>query len=120
MKTYSKFETLVNQSAFSVCILGNLRTSDFELVDLNPEPMSEDAKRDCTRRGMEFIGVIGLVEGLPRVALECPLDVMTALALSQAFVQRVEDAINAAMKPKGDSAAWLDALYRLPDTRTDS
>ncbi len=111
-----KFEQLVAAAQFPVCILGNLR-SDFELVDLQSEPMSEDAKRDLSKRGMCFVGVIGLVEGVPRVALAEPLDAMTATALSQAFVQRIEDKINGILAPKGDSVEFLDRLYMLPDTR---
>jgi hypothetical protein len=118
--TYNKFELIAGFGQCPVVILGNLRSSDFELVDLSEPPMSEDVERDLSRRGMCFVGVIGIVEGAAKVALAEPLDAITVTALSGAFVQRVEDAINAKLRQKNDGLVWLESLYQMPDTRTDS
>ncbi len=117
-----KFEKLVSNAQFAVGILGDSRRREYALVDLYP-PLSEKDKQDLHKRRFRFIGVIGLTEAGVRVALAEPLDDVTASTLSRAFCQKVEDAINNALEPKGDSAdgapslEWLTRLYALPDTR---
>jgi hypothetical protein len=96
-----------------VAILGNPETSDFELIDLAPGPLHNP--HNLHERGMFFVGVMGIVRGFPRTALDTPLDDATTTALAQAFVRHVE--VTAARELE---TAWLGRLYQLPDTRTDA
>ncbi len=112
---YDRFEILATEAAYSVAILGNLQTGDFELIDLAPVP--QDARRSYEARGLVFLGMIGIVCGTPRVALDAPLDADTVSALYETFVRRTEDEVNDRLQPKGDSVAWLEALYRLEAPR---
>ncbi|SRR5258708_146353 len=111
-----RFERVVFDSQYSVCILGNGK--DFELID--PCPLSEERTRELSARHMAFLGVIGLQDGVPRVALACPLDDLTISALSAVFVHRIESGIVALEKAvMGASLAWLHRLYELPDNRSE-
>jgi hypothetical protein len=115
---FDKFEAIAGYAAHPVCILGNLQTSDFELMDVrDPEPLSEDTIHEIRRRGLRFIGAVGIVEGKPRTALDEPLDEATKFALSMAYLQFVAEANR---KPKGDSAAFLARLHSLEDPRGDA
>jgi hypothetical protein len=60
-----------------------------------------------------------LVHGRARTALAEPLDDITATALAQAFLQRIEDEINSRLPSKGDGVEWLNRLYLRPDTRAN-
>jgi hypothetical protein len=112
---YDKFEAIAGYAAHPVCILGNLQTSDFELVDVSESaPLSEEAENEIRRRGLHFIGALGIVKGKPRTALDEPLDEATIFAISAAYFQYVTEANR---KPKGDSAAFLARLFQLPDER---
>jgi hypothetical protein len=117
MEKLDKFEHLAFHATYAVCILANSTASDFELIDLGPERLNEEQRRKLSERGMEFIGVIGIVAGVPRVALAVPLDPPTTSALSHAFVQRIEDAINGVERAAGDGAEWMQRLYNLPYDR---
>jgi excisionase family DNA binding protein len=85
-----KFQQLVLSATYAVCVVGNTQGIEFELLDVWTGAQLEIIR---ARRG--FIGVIGLVGGVPRAALAVLLDDVTISALSQAFVQRIEDAISA-------------------------
>jgi hypothetical protein len=108
---YDKFEQLASDAELAVAILGNPETSDFELIDLAPGPLTHD-RNSLHERRMVFIGVMGIVRGFPRFALDTPLDAATTTALAQAFVRHVE--VTAARELE---TAWLGRLYQLPDTR---
>jgi hypothetical protein len=115
MKTpRDKFEQAVWGSQLSVAILGNPQTRDFALI--NPDDaLSEDVRRDYTRRGFEFLGVFALVEGRGRVALENALDTAMCDAISRAFLGRVEDELNRrVMAQGGGSIEWVRRLYAAP------
>jgi hypothetical protein len=105
-----KFEQLVFDAQLAVAILGDLETSDFELFDVSRLPLSEDQLSRASR--MRFVGVIGIVESVPRIALDEPLDAATTTALLQAFVRHTEDTANAELETQA-----LARLYQLPDTR---
>jgi hypothetical protein len=112
-----KFQQLAWDATYAVCILGNPEASDFELVELGTTPLTEEHRRRLSERGMGFVGVFGIVNGVPHVALAVPLDERATSALSQALVQRSEDAINAVEEAIGDSTEFLKRLYTLPDNR---
>jgi hypothetical protein len=109
---YDKFEQLAFDAELSVAILGNPETSDFELLDVSRLPLSEDQRSRISERGMCFVGVMGIVRGFPRVALDTPLDEPTTTALAQAFIRHIE--VTAARELE---TQFLGRLYQLPDTR---
>jgi len=119
---YDKFQTLAMRAhdSLCVCILANDDVTDIELV--NPTLLlPEDTSREFDARGLKFLGLMAVVDGLPRTALEIPLDLMRISALSAAFVKYCEDRLNGAFEPqgKGDEVAWLVRLFALPDTRPE-
>ncbi|MFZ3262456.1 MAG: hypothetical protein WA172_00510 [Terriglobales bacterium] len=112
----NKFEALVKDSSFAVAILHNSTTADFELVNL--ERVAEETAQCFTARGLGFAGVIGLVGGTPRYALDAPIGGETAHRIIACFTERVEDEINARV-PQAESVSWLRRLWTLPDTRVN-
>ena len=119
-KVLDKFERLAWDATYAVCILGNPESRDFELVDIGPKPLTEERRRKMSERGLGFLGVLGIVGGVPRAALAVELDPVTQSALVQSFLQRIEDAINTVEKAaKGDSAEFLQRLYKIPDNRSE-
>jgi hypothetical protein len=113
-----KFQQLAWDSTYAVGIVADPKASNFELIELGPE-QSEARSRELSERGMVFVGVIGIVNGLPRASLAVPLDPMALITLSQAFIHRIEDKINGVSKCFGDSNEWMTHLYNLPDTRNE-
>ncbi len=112
MRAPDKFEQIAEGADFPVCFLGNTETADYELLDLKRKPLlPESEKENLLSRGLCFIGVMGIVEGVPAAALAEPLDAATASALAQAylryFIQRVfhsaRTGFNALPHPKGDT-----------------
>lgn len=96
-----KFSRLLAESRFSMFILGNGATSDYTLAPARPLP--EAVRRDFTKRGLTFVGILGVVDGQPRSALAVPLTDTTIARLSQEFIRR-------AMADK-DAAEWLIAHF---------
>jgi hypothetical protein len=112
-----KFEQLAWDATYSAGLLGN--GTEFELVDIPLKSLSEQLIK-WQSKNFGFIGIIGIVNGRPKVALALPLDDATISALSAAFVQRIESAINAVEKvAAGDSAEFLQRLHALPDDRSE-
>ncbi len=88
MRSLNKHEQLAHDGDFIVCILGNLQTSEFELLD--PAQLAvADTARTLTRRGFQYVGTVGMVNGAPRTALDEPLDDATISTLSSAYVRHV-------------------------------
>lgn len=50
---------------------------------------------------MYFLGVMGICGGMPRAALDEPLNATDVSALSQAALHHLEAALNAGIAPKG-------------------
>lgn len=118
-----KFEALAMEAQLAVCVLGNADVTDMELLLAKPNGLSPEKIRELSiqwaARGLQFIGMIGVVDGKPRTALAVPLDERRIAAISQAFISYCEVVLsdNVAERQKGDSVAWLHALHSLPDTR---
>ena len=108
---YDKFEQLVFDAELAVAIFSNPATSDFELINLAP---GQHRPHDLRERGMCFVGVMGIVKGVPRTALDAPLDATITAALSQAFVRHIEQEANRELELAG-----LGRLYQLPDPRSN-
>ena len=105
-------EQLVLDSEKAVCVLGN--GSAFMLVELDREV--ESAKEAAIERGFEYCGVMCVVRGQAVAQCEPRPDCwLTMMHAALAFTQLVADRLRP--HPKGDALAWLEALYRLPDTR---
>ena len=86
---YDKFEQIAGYARLAVGVVGNPKTSEFALVDLTgPEPVPDF--RGEAQRGFCFIGVVGMVQGVPFIALTGPLDNAALDALSQAYIRHVE------------------------------
>jgi hypothetical protein len=121
---YDKFETIAIKGRLPVGIVGNPENSEFALVDLTqPVP---DFRREIAQRGFCFIGVVGMIEGVPRTALTEPLDTAAVDMLSQAYIRHVEHALQGrihamlsarTIAPGNDSEQWLRQLYSLKDPR---
>jgi hypothetical protein len=106
-----KFTAALQDSVFSAALLYNAGNRDFEWVRL--ERLSEAATEAClAARGLSFAGVVGIVNGEMRVALEMPLDVTPEMA--QAFVQLVKDEINCRI-PTGEDVQFLRRLLGVTD-----
>jgi len=120
---YDKFEQIAGYARLAVGIVGNPTTSEFALVDLSgPEPVPDF--RGEAQRGFCFIGVVGMVQGVPLIALTGPLDSAALDALSQAYIRHVECAlegrIHAAIQPAPATVPvdeWLFRLWNLKDPR---
>ena len=117
MRTLDKFEKIAWDAQYAVAIIGNPASSRFALLDLD-SPCSEETRQELADTGCYFLGAIGIVEGLPKVALSEPLEPSATSAISQAFLQLVERRLNANLIERlaGD-VQWLENLYRLQDGR---
>lgn len=116
MPQLDKFQQLASDAQFAVAVLGNLHTGDLELVNLGATS-SADEQRGWRERRLGFIGVVGLIDGVPEVALAEVIDAETLSALSRAFARCVRNEVNARLQPSGDGVEWLKRLYSLPDER---
>ena len=115
---YDKFEQIAGYARLAVGIVGNPKTSEFALVDLTgPEPVP-----DFREYGFCFIGVVGMVQGVPLIALTGPLDNAALDALSQAYIRHVECVLKRRIRaatPGDDSEKWLWRLWSLKDPRNE-
>ena len=121
---FDKFTNLAMQAhdSLCLCILANPDVTDLELVNVRVAwPLPEDTSREYEARQLGFIGVMGVVDGLPRTALDIPLDPVRISALSAAFVKHCELLLSGAFEAqgKGDSVDWLMRLFSLPDERPE-
>jgi hypothetical protein len=107
-----KFDRLLWDAELAVGILGNPAALDFQLIDLAPGPFPDGLRDAVTKRGLYFLGVVGLVQGVPHSALAEPLDTATASWLATAYNKHVEAAVNAMLE-----RACLERMYLLPDLR---
>jgi hypothetical protein len=82
-----KFEQIAASAEYAVVILANLETNDIQFVNL--ETLPADTARAYAGRGLAFIGTVGLVAGVPRVALAEALDSENITQITQAFIAHV-------------------------------
>jgi hypothetical protein len=116
----------------AVYVISNPDGSDAEFVPLKLDAETaksvwQDLRARWAGRNLSRSGVAGLIHGVPVVMMkEDPSDFLLIVRLTAAFAQYVED--TAAMGsqetqpqpqpvPVGDSVAWCERLYALPDTR---
>ena len=112
-KQYDKFEQLAFDGKLTIAIMGNPQTRDFEMVDVASLPLPECVRHNlATERGMFFIGVVAMVDGCPKAAMDFPLDDAAVDLLSAEYVRRIEGRVNASLEVQ-----CLEAMYRQKDTR---
>jgi hypothetical protein len=110
-----KIQTLVESAQFAMGILGNANTGDFALVDLGPA--ATEVQAALIIRGYRFVGVLAIVDGAPRSALNAPLGGGETIArLAHTFLAHFERVVTR-VERDGESVMWLESLHELPDTR---
>jgi hypothetical protein len=119
-----------------VYVISNPDGSDAEFVPLKLDPATassiwQDLRARWAGRNLSGSGVAGLIHGIPTVMLkEDPSDFLVIVRLTAAFARYVEDAAMGSQEPQpqtvsvsvpvGDSVAWCERLYALPDTRPEA
>ena len=117
MQISDKFTALQDAATYSVGLLANPASGDFELVEWAEVPFPPERLGAYLARGLGFAGVIGVVEGIARTALDTPLEGPIVTAILEAFAQRLEQELNASLAANASDVAWLRRLWRMPDTR---
>jgi hypothetical protein len=109
-----KFEALTQEAGVCLAILANPRNGDVQLIDVDAAPLPADVVLRYHVRGLEFAGLLGLVNGQPRVVLEDVLSDALMLSVRLEFLRLYGAAIEQVENSlKGDSALWLERLWRL-------
>lgn len=81
-----KFEELAEHSTFTLALLANETTGDFELV--SPGRLPEDALQAFKARDLCLGGLLGVVGGKPESVLEVTLRVETLTKIAAEFGRR--------------------------------
>jgi hypothetical protein len=113
-----RIEQLLWDSQLSVAIMGDLARGDVEFIGLNA-PLSDGLLGQLRERGLTLIGVVALVGGKVRTALEVPLDERTSFALAQASIAYLVTRLgfNPTPETKDDFQDFMGRLIRLEDPR---
>ena len=82
-----KFTQLASEAAFSVCIFRDVPTSEFVLAHVSP---SLATRQEMGERGLAFVGVAGILRGVPTTKLDEPLGASETSAIAQALVAHIE------------------------------
>ena len=122
----------LSEAQHAVYVISNPDGSDCELVPLKLDPATaksvwEDLRARLAGRNLSRSGVAGLIHGVPVVMMkEEPEDFVLVVRLTAAFARYLEDAAaneSQELQPQsncvGDSVAWLEKLFALPDTRPE-
>ena len=108
-------EQLVWDGQFSAAVLG--KGSDFALISLEDEERIDGpALQEAIAKGFRYCGVMAVVNG--QAAARCepdPDSVLTMMHAAFAFARIAAEHIKTATAAK--SAAWLQQLFELPDSR---
>jgi len=88
-------EQLVWDAEVAAAVLAN--GSDVELIDI--QPVLADKARSFAERGLACVGVIGLVDGEPRVALDVEMDSETVATITKVFVAHVRKNVRWTAQP---------------------
>jgi hypothetical protein len=118
-----RFEQLATDAQRALLILGCPSRRDYELLDLAACPIPESIQRNFHERGFEFIGLVGIVNGVAKTHLATALDSETIDALASAVLSRLgnEFTRRLANDPElvehveaqrvADDTAWLERYY---------
>ena len=115
-KTLDKFERIAVNASFHRVIMRNSTTGAFELF--SPEQLADGQSLTrhgeyLSERGASFYGVIGVVDGAVRTALEVPLDKPILDHLSKSFAVEFEVHADASARERVEQvvfARWLNRL----------
>ena len=110
-KPYDRIEQLTFDAQIAVAIIGNPATGDFELIDLLSDWREHVAA--LVARGMYFCGVAGLVDGVPKTALEEPMGNAMIDAAAAAFLSHIESRLDSALIARVEQKALDGWLARL-------
>ena len=120
----------LSEAQHAVYVISNPDGSDAEFVPLKLDADTakcvwEDLRARWAGRKLKGVGVAGLVHGIPTLMLrEEPEDFLLVVRLTAAFARFVEDSQEPQLQPQsqfdciGDSVAWCERLYALPDPRS--
>jgi hypothetical protein len=110
---YDRYSQIVLDAQIAAAVLGDPITREFVLIDPSgPIPQS------LHNRGLVFIGVTGIVNGLPRTAFALELDASALDAVAHAWVRYLAARIMPYLQhPTDDTVQFLERLYALEDTR---
>lgn len=119
------------EAQHAVYVIANPEGSDCEFVPLKLDPATAksvwaDLRARWAGRNLSRSGVAGIIHGVPVVMMkEEPEDFLLVVRLTAAFARYLEDAAaNNSQEsqpqtvPVGDSVAWCERLYALPDMRS--
>lgn len=126
----------LSEAQHAVYVISNPDGSDAEFVPLRLDAATagsiwQDLRARWAGRNLSHSGVAGLIHGVPVVMMkEEPEDFLLVVRLTAAFARYVEDAAAkdsqesqpqtvSVLVPVGDSVAWCERLYALPDTRSN-
>jgi hypothetical protein len=111
---YDEFAQIVSDAQISAAILGNPAAREFVLVDLATGRIP-----DCLYgRGLGFIGVTGIVNGVPRAAFAVELEDAAISAIAAEWTRYLVARIMPYIQlPAEESMQFLERLYALEDTR---
>jgi hypothetical protein len=107
-------ENIVRTASLAACVLA--LGDQLALIELTGKPDFTAQATALTQAGFAFHGLVGIVGGKIETAANDPLNLESAFNMGRAA--RVFGYLASAPKAgTGDGAAWLQALYELPDTR---
>lgn len=87
---FDRFQRLAFFAKHPVAIMGNIQTADYELFRLGGELPAQ--LETSAERGLEMLGVVGILDGEPKSELTVPLGANTIAALSSAYCKLIEQA----------------------------
>ena len=116
------------EAQHAVYVISNPDGTDAAFVPLKSIAMEfafQDLRARWAGRNLKGVGVAGLIHGIPMLMLrEEPEDFLLVVRLTAAFARFVEDSQEPQLQPQsqfdciGDSVAWCERLYALPDPRS--
>lgn len=113
MFVFDCFQFLASRANPAVAVLSNPDGTATELLPVMPRGLSNEDLDSLVQlwagRGLAFIGVIGMVDGVVQTALDIPLDAVRVEALSAAFARHCES-LAEKLEPEYD---WTARQYRL-------
>jgi len=115
MRHLDPSEQIATGAQAACCVLGNIQTGDFALVDLASLPVPDETAAEFHARGLGFLATIGIVDGKFVSAFAVPVSDQLAALLFQDFSVFLLKKFTA--KSGGDGVEWLERLFALPDTR---
>jgi hypothetical protein len=118
---YDRFQQIAFDAQISAVILGNQDERTFVLIALGSEPTPEDISH-LAGSGFGFVGVTGVVDGVPRTEFAVELDAASLSVIAQAWIQYLAGVVTAKLhpptpQPVDDSIPFLERLYALNDAR---